>query len=451
MRIRKPRAFIATLAMATMFVVLPAAPALAADPVPEVEPNDSIATAQNVDGESWNLNYSPDIGDTSSNTSTTIPHISILGTGNNTFDYYSFTVAAGSFGIFDIDYGETYGPGSVDTWLHLFDSSGVLLASDDDSSTSWGAGGSVDSYDSYIEYTFASAGTYVIRVREYFDYPVPAGATYTLQVSLDGRGLDQPPVADANGPYSVQFNESILLDGTGSYDFEGPLTYLWSVTGGSLDDPTLAQPTYTAPYEPGTYVATLTVTDTAGATDTTTGVIIVFDPIVYSPWTGPGVRSNGVCEILMWWDNAHVVADTDGDLDEWSVRGAARFYDYDVTRDREVSLTSSTSFDGDASTSVVLEEQWRTDSWQQFVGIVRLDDISLVVFEDDGRAGDDKGTMSVSPNELIYCGDTVSMTLTVPVDPLGLRGRPTTKDASGLISIDLTITTVPVTYRPFFR
>ncbi|NNK92336.1 MAG: hypothetical protein HKO87_07875, partial [Acidimicrobiia bacterium] len=258
-----------------------------------------------------------------------------------------------------------------------------------------------------------------------------------------------PPVADANGPYYVQFETDIVLDGSATFDLEGDADYLWSVTGGELDDPTLVSPTYTAPYELGIYTATLVVTDSFGSTHTATAEIEVYDPFVYSPWTGPGVRTDGVCQILMWWDTANVLLDTDADgVDEWSLRGAARFYDYDSDRGREISVTSQVGFDGDAGESVVLEHQWRTESWLQYVGLVRLDDVSLVVTERDGRAGDDKGTFAVSPEELIECGETVHMTLTIPVDPLGLRGRPSTDDTEGLVSVDVTITAVPMTYYP---
>ena len=72
--------------------------------IAEVEANNSLAAAQSIDGQ-WSLALDPDIGDSFTNTSTTIPHVTISGTGDGTFDYYAFTVpAAGVRGIFDIDY-----------------------------------------------------------------------------------------------------------------------------------------------------------------------------------------------------------------------------------------------------------------------------------------------------------------------------------------------------------
>jgi hypothetical protein len=69
-----------------------------------------------------------------------------------------------------------------------------------------------------------------------------------------------PPVADAGGPYEVDEGSSILLDGTGSFDPDGlPLTYRWEPAD-NLNDPSLAQPTFTG-VDDGVVALTLTVYD----------------------------------------------------------------------------------------------------------------------------------------------------------------------------------------------
>ena len=121
---------------------------LATGSLPETEPNNTLLTAQNVDGGPWSLGFSADIGNTLSNTSTSIPHITINGSGDGTFDYYAFTVNnVGDRAIFDIDYGyESFGTaGSFDSELFLFDQTGTLLASNDDNFSGYGAEGSVSS------------------------------------------------------------------------------------------------------------------------------------------------------------------------------------------------------------------------------------------------------------------------------------------------------------------
>jgi hypothetical protein len=187
----------------------------------EVEPNDSLATAQNIDGGPWDLIFDPDIGDASSNTSTTIPHISILGTGNNTWDWYEFTVAnAGDRGIFDIDYGWGAG-GNMDSWLELYDSSGGQLAVNDDSSPSAGQGGSTFRLDSFIDYTFPAPGTYYIRVGIYPGIEVPTGATYELQVSLGNAGGGPPPT-DYTSCLDILNDGASTGDGVYAIDPDGP-------------------------------------------------------------------------------------------------------------------------------------------------------------------------------------------------------------------------------------
>lgn len=108
-------------------------------PTVAAEPNNTLAAPQSLESETWTLNSSALIGDATTNTSTTIPHLTVTGTGNGTFDYFSFAVPTnGSRGIFDIDNDGS----TVDTALFLYDASGNLLASNDNASNTLGAGGS---------------------------------------------------------------------------------------------------------------------------------------------------------------------------------------------------------------------------------------------------------------------------------------------------------------------
>jgi len=213
---RKLKNGLAILAVAGMFAVLTARSQAAV--ILESEPNNSIATAQNVDG-SFSLDFSANIGDiTGANTSTTIPHVTITATGDGTFDYYSFTVpSAGAIGIFDIDFGAGF-IGSLDTELGLYSAgSGAPLAANDDFfPVAAGAGGSISSLDSFIQHTFTSAGTFVIGVGEFnttasfggLTGNVPdAGDTYTLQISIQGA---------STAPAAVPEPSSLVLLGIGA-------------------------------------------------------------------------------------------------------------------------------------------------------------------------------------------------------------------------------------------
>ena len=117
--------------------------------------------------------------------------------------------------------------------------------------------------------------------------------------------VNAPPLAMVAGAAerTVKSGESVTLDGSGSSDSTGKLTYAWTRTGGtggSLTDENTATPTFTAPTltagaDDVIHTFTLTVTD-AGATDgvrlmgTTTVTITVTsafaDPVARAVVTG---------------------------------------------------------------------------------------------------------------------------------------------------------------------
>ncbi len=146
--------------------------------------NTTFAAAFDVDG-AFGLSSNPNIEN-----STTRPHVTVEASGGGV-NYYTFTVdTAGSTATFDIDGTNA----TFDSWLTLFDAAGNVLAIGDDSATD---PGSIEAYpsftrDSFITYSFADAGTYVIAVGAYANLsPMPSSATYDLHISLDhGLGYD---------------------------------------------------------------------------------------------------------------------------------------------------------------------------------------------------------------------------------------------------------------------
>ena len=196
----------------------------------EMGNNDTIATAQNIDGEDWRL-----LGDDNIAESRTFPHVTILGTGDGTFDYYEFTVANdGDRAIFDIDFSESPDPMSpFNTQIFLYQTDGTFLAENDDSSVDDGASGSISELDSFLEYTFATAGTYVIGVAEFGSTGDPGGITgsgpsagtrYTLQVSVENHEIPDATAIMDIGAVEVQngvFVVDTLLDETDGQFLEG--------------------------------------------------------------------------------------------------------------------------------------------------------------------------------------------------------------------------------------
>ena len=205
--------------------------------VPEIEPNDGLTSALNIDNLGFSLDFDPNITDTMGiNTSTVLPHISIQGTGDGSFDFYSFTVAnAGDSAIFDIDFGSGLANNGdingdpFDPDLFLFDSFGTSLSSNDDS---LGVDtGSTSGLDSFIQFTFATPGTYVVGVASFPSSAiaggisgsgVPAGSDYTLQVSVQNHLTSGPGIPTA-APTRV-FGDT-LIGGTGNGAGQGDLIF----------------------------------------------------------------------------------------------------------------------------------------------------------------------------------------------------------------------------------
>ena len=152
----------------------------------EVEANNTVDTAMDLDAYDWSLRDDVNIGDRYRNTSRTIPHITIRGTGNDSYDWYTFTVAnAGDRGIFDIDNGMP----DVDTYLRLYNAAGNLITLNDDRDPSAGQGGSSHRYDAFLEHKFAASGDYYLKVSKYYDQEVPLSTDYDLNISLTNHPL----------------------------------------------------------------------------------------------------------------------------------------------------------------------------------------------------------------------------------------------------------------------
>lgn len=165
--------------------------------------NNSIANAIDVSAE-FSLASDAFILD-----STTVPHVSVNGTGDGTKDYYKVFVVAGSVLTFDID-----ATSGFDSFIRLLDSTGAVLAFDDDSTTSEGAGGSTSGLDSLLTYTATQDAFYFIEVGRYqsatTNRVIPAGATYELQISAGGV----PDIGGGSG-------NDTLTGGLGADDLNG--------------------------------------------------------------------------------------------------------------------------------------------------------------------------------------------------------------------------------------
>ncbi|MGE3329171.1 MAG: hypothetical protein AB7N61_27560, partial [Acidimicrobiia bacterium] len=159
----------------------------------------NAATALDITGNTlpWSTTFDADIGN-----STTVPHTSIYVEPNaGTTVWYSVTVVAGATITLDVDYGAHAIGGSTDTMVRIIGPDGVTqLAINDDSLTTDGGLGSTSGLDSYLQYTFAAAGTYFIEIGEFSAVSTfEGGETLILNVSLTGQTVtNDSPVSGAD-------------------------------------------------------------------------------------------------------------------------------------------------------------------------------------------------------------------------------------------------------------
>lgn len=165
-----------------------------ATPVAEVESNDSIATAQVIPpGEFAVENDGAVVG------SDAVPHVSVEGTGDDTFDYYSFQANAGAQVVIDID------DADFDTEIFLYDAGGTLLASNDDFLEPGNTGSDLSSF---LGAQVGLTGTYTVAIGAFDsvggiggvtgDAP-PVGSSYTMHISIYPTAPTTTAVIDGAG------------------------------------------------------------------------------------------------------------------------------------------------------------------------------------------------------------------------------------------------------------
>jgi PKD repeat protein len=121
--------------------------------------------------------------------------------------------------------------------------------------------------------TWTNAGSYPVELTVTDD----KGATGTAQTTatVSAGGGNQPPHAEANGPYSGGTGVSIGFSAAGSTDPDGSIvSYSWAFGDGTSGSGASPIKTYAVA---GTYTAVLTVTDNLGATATDQAAVTVGD------------------------------------------------------------------------------------------------------------------------------------------------------------------------------
>ena len=355
----------------------------------------------------------------------------------------------------------------------------------------WGDGSAVEAGTVGVgtvdgSHTYAAAGVYTVTVTVTDD---DGGiGSDTLAVTVNDLP-NQSPTADAGGPYVVDEGSSVVLDGTGSSDPDGTIaSYLWSPDI-SLDDATLAQPTFTG-VDDDVVTMSLTVSDDDGATDTATATVTVNnvvptveagadqtanegDTVSLDPatFTDPGTADTHTATID-WGDGTPVEAGTvgAGTVDGSHTYAAAGVYTVTVTvTDDDGGIGSDTltvtvndlpnqsptadaggPYVVDEGSSVVLDGTGSSDPDGTIASYLWSPDISL----DDSTLAqptftsvdDDVVTMSLTVSDDDGATDTATATVTVNnVVPTVEAGADQTANEGDTVSLDPATFTDPGT------
>jgi hypothetical protein len=105
----------------------------------------------------------------------------------------------------------------------------------------------------------SSAGTLVGQLNPWPDTTIPVAGC-------------QIPGPNAGGPYTAPAGGTVPLAGTSTGT--APLTFLWSVSSGSLDNPNIANPTFNAIGATSPITATLTATNQCGSASVSTTITL---------------------------------------------------------------------------------------------------------------------------------------------------------------------------------
>ncbi|MFZ4857237.1 MAG: PKD domain-containing protein [Desulfuromonadaceae bacterium] len=132
---------------------------------------------------------------------------------------------------------------------------------------SWNFGDGVTADTKTASHTYAYPATYEISLTV-TDH---ANQSHTTKTSATVTG-GAPPTAKAGGPYAGEPGTPIAFDGLGSTDDAGILSYGWNFGDGTTGKGARPTHSYTSP---GTYTATLTVTDLALQTASETATVII--------------------------------------------------------------------------------------------------------------------------------------------------------------------------------
>lgn len=296
-------------------------------------------------------------------------------------------------------------------------------------------------------HTYFTAGTFNVSLTVTDDAGDTGTGTTTATIGMG----NQPPVANANGPYNGTVNVALSFDGTASSDPDGTIiSYSWDFGDGTMGSGATPSHIYSTA---NIFNVTLTVTDDAGATDSigTTANIV---PVVVNlpPVADANGPYSGAVGVALMFD---ATASTDAD-------GTIVSYDWDFgDGNTGTGVTPSHSYGlaGNYTVSLtVIDDAGATDSstTTASIGIVNQPPVSdpngpysgtvgIAVSLDGSASSDTDGTIvsyawvfgdgntgtGVTPSHTYMANGNYNVSLTV-TDDAGDTGTATTTAAIGL-------------------
>ncbi|MEX0406578.1 PKD domain-containing protein [Aquibium sp. LZ166] len=208
----------------------------------------------------------------------------------------------------------------------LFDATGARDGDGAISAVEWDFGDGANGRRPVVRHSFAAPGTYKIVVKATDDSGLANGTTsaeYTVTVVESGN---EAPVADAGGDREAVVGETVRFDGALSGDPDGSiLSYDWDFGDGVTRSGMSVDHVY---HTPGTYRASLTVTDDSGKPNDRAGTefeVIVANRANLSPEVRVGGDRAAFVNELVEFD-ATGTTDPDGNVVavEWDFGDGAR-------------------------------------------------------------------------------------------------------------------------------
>jgi subtilisin family serine protease/PKD repeat protein len=194
-----------------------------------------------------------------------------------------------------------------------------------------------------------------VKIKFYFDTVDSVNnrfeGWYVDDVEVSGTESNKKPIADAGTDVTAQAYQNILFDGSLSSDPDGSIvSYVWDFGDGTTVIGSKVNHAFTSP---GTYTATLTVTDNGGrtATDSVIATISSVSPIV--------VFSDGF-EVSEW--NGLWSEDIQNDWSRTSTRRSSGTYSAQVKGDTSGAQLSSVPIDLQGRARATITFSWFNDN-----------------------------------------------------------------------------------------